>query len=111
MVSNCVKPEIQKKPSLDNLFLPPIPRGEDSTSFDHHNHILQLQFSKSNHNEAIVKELMETSFPMRRRDIITNGRFFDVKRKYPFLQEPEYVSLISSYIKQLHASIIIISDT
>jgi len=74
------------------LFVPPVPTGEDSTSFDHHNHILQLQFSKMNRNEAIVKELMEMSFPMRRRDIITSSHLFDIKRKYPFLQEPEHVS-------------------
>ena len=86
------KLETQKKPSLNSLQVPTIPTGEDSTSFDRHNRVLQLQFSKSHRNAAVVKELMDVSFPMRRRDIITNGHLFDIKTKFPFLQEPEHVS-------------------
>lgn len=92
--NSLLKPEIQKRPAVNELLVPPIPVGEDSTSFDRHNRVLQLQFSKSHRNVAIVKELMEITFPMRRRDIITNGHLFDIKKKFPFLQEPDHVSLI-----------------
>jgi len=72
--------------------VPSIPAGEDQTSFDRHNRVLQLQFSKSNRNGAIIKELMDITYPMRRREIIETGHLFDIKKKFPFLQEPKYVS-------------------
>ena len=95
MNSGSLKPELQKRPSLNSLVVPSVPTGEDSTSFERHNRVLQLQYSKSHRNAVIVKELMDVSFPMRRREIITNGHLFDIKKKFPFLQEPEHVRLIN----------------
>ena len=96
--SNFPKPQNQKKPSLNNLCVPSIPAGEDETSFDGHNCVLHLQFSKSNRNVAIIKELMDITYPMRRRQIIETGHLFDIKKKFPFLQEPKYVSWVIIYV-------------
>ena len=87
-----VKPITQKKPAINNLTILSIPKGEDNKSFERHTRELQLQYKKSIRNEAGVKRLMELSFPQRRREIVTNGHLFDIKKKFPFLQEPEHVS-------------------
>ena len=67
--------------------------SEDSTSFERHNRILILEYAKAHPNVATVKELMKTTFAMRRRDILSEGHKFDIG-KYPFLQAPDHVSKI-----------------
>ena len=92
ITSSSVKPVTQKKPAINNLTIPSFPKGEDYKSFERYTCELQLQYKKSVRNEAEVKRLMELSFPQRRREIVTNGHLFDIKKKFPFLQEPEHVS-------------------
>ena len=92
ITSSSVKPVTQKKPAINNFTILSIPKGEDNKSFERHTRELQLQYKKSIRNEAGVKRLMELSFPQRRREIVTNGHLFDIKKKFPFLQEPEHVS-------------------
>ena len=81
----------KKGPATNKLEVPAIPPGEDNTSFERHNRILKLEYAKANPNVATVKELMKTTFAMRRRDILSEGHKFDIG-KYPFLQEPGHVS-------------------
>ena len=87
------------------MCVPSIPAGEDDTSFDRHNRVLQLQFTKSraHRNAAVIKDLMDVSFPMRRREILEKGHLFDIKKKFPFLQEPEHVSKPTVY-KMFHVN-------
>ena len=72
--------------------LPPIPPGEDETSFERHNRVLKSEYSKSNPNRHTVQELMNITFSMRRRDILSQGHTFNPLTKYPYLQEPSHVS-------------------
>ena len=67
-----------------------MPPGEDKTSFDRHNRVLRVEYSKSTPNGRLVKDLMKLTYPMRRKEILTSDKspFID----YPFLQVPEYVS-------------------
>ena len=78
------------------LELPPVPDGEDQTSFDRHNRVLKAEYSKSNPNVKMVQELMIT-FPMRRRDILSDSHSFDPLKKYPYLQQPSHVSVHSDF--------------
>ena len=78
--------------------LPPIPDGEDQTSFDRHNRVLKAEYSKPNPNVKTVQELMKITFPMRRRDILSEGHSFDPLKKYPYLQQPSHVSVYSTFV-------------
>ena len=72
--------------------LPPIPSGEDETSFERHNRVLKSEYTKTNPNIHTVQELMKLTFPMRRRDILSQGHTYDPLKKYPYLQQPGHVS-------------------
>ena len=85
-----VKKEEPKKPAINQNQVE-IPAGEDNTSFERHNRLLSIEYSKTKRNEANVKELMKISFAMRRNDILENGHSFDILQKYPFLQIHEHV--------------------
>ena len=50
-----------------------IPAGEDKTSFERHNRVLKLEYAKTHPNVSVVKELMKTTFAMRRRDLLSHG--------------------------------------
>ena len=78
----------QISPAVNSLEIPSVP---NSTSFERHNRTLKMEYSKSNPNSAVVKELMKITFAMRRRDILSDGAG-DIG-KYPFLQTPEHVSV------------------
>ena len=78
--------------------LPPVPDGEDQTSFDRHNRVLKAEYSKSHPNAKTVQELMKITFSMRRRDILSEGHVFDPLKKYLYLQQPSYVSVYVFYI-------------
>ena len=72
--------------------LPPIPDGEDTVSFERHNRVLQSEWTKSSRNAVTIEQLMERTFPMRRRDILEESA--DVQatfNRYPFLQDPDQV--------------------
>jgi len=52
---------------------------------------------KQKRNAALVEELMERTFAMRQREIIENS--CDVKtlfKKFPFLQDPEQVTVAAN---------------
>lgn len=71
---------------------PAIVPGEDVTSFERHNKVLQAEFKKSNHNAQVVCELMDRTFAFRRQDILAHT--YDLQslfEKYPFVQECEQV--------------------
>lgn len=66
--------------------------GEDEVSFSRHVKALQAEFKKARPNQAVVSELMSSSFSLRRKDIIENPR--DLKSildKYPFLGKTDEV--------------------
>ena len=81
--------------------LPPVPEGEDQTSFERHCRVLKAEFGKPNPNVKTVQHLMTITFPMRRRDILSEGHTFDPLKKYPFLQQPSYVSMLI-YVVSTH---------
>ena len=69
-----------------------IPEGEDQTSFERHCRVLKAEYGKPNPNGKTGQQLMTLTFPMRRRDILSEGHTFDPLKKYPFLQQPSHVS-------------------
>ena len=89
--SEDVKPQVQKGPAVNTLELPPIPVGEDKTSFERHNRVLKQEYAKTHPNVSVVKELMKTTFAMRRRDLLSHGHSYDIIGKYPCLQSPDHV--------------------
>ena len=90
------KSPIQKTPTVKAFGLPDVPPGEDAASFERHNRVLKAEFSKPSPNVANVKQLMEVTFPMRRREILSIGHTKDYHpfTKYPFLQIPSHVRLL-----------------
>ena len=85
-----IKKEAPKKPVVSQNLVA-VPAGEDITSFERHNRLLAIEYSKSKSNVGNVKELMKISFAMRRNDILENGHNFNIAQKYPFLQHSEHV--------------------
>ena len=85
------KKERPKRPAISQTLIE-IPPGEDQTSFDRHNRLLEIEFTRARRNESTVKELMKFSYAMRRNDILENGHTINVLEKYPFLQTLEHVS-------------------
>ena len=89
---------VKKSPGTHNpLALPEVPAGEDDVSFERHNHLLKSEWMKQKRNAALVEELMERTFAMRRREILENS--CDVKtlfKKYPFMQDPEQVAVAAN---------------
>ena len=84
------KLEQPKKPMTSGTLIQ-VPPGEDKTSFERHNRLLSMEYTRPKKNETIVKELMKVSYAMRRNDILENGHTFSIIEKYPFLQRPEHV--------------------
>ena len=84
------KLEQPKKPMTSGTLIQ-VPPGEDKTSFERHNRLLSMEYTRPKKNETIVKELMKVSYAMRRNDILENGHTFSIIEKYPFLQIPEHV--------------------
>ena len=72
--------------------LPPIPAGEDITSFKRHCRVLEAEWRKSRRDLVVVDGLMSRTYAFRRRDIIETGRNVEyLFEKYPFLQDPDQV--------------------
>ena len=84
------KVEQPKKPMIIGTLIQ-VPPGEDITSFERHNRLLSMEYTKPKKNEAIIKELMKVSYAMRRNDILENGHTFSITERYPFLEKPEHV--------------------
>lgn len=72
---------------------PEITPGEDGVSFERHNRVLKAEFAKTKPDVQLVGDLMNRTYAMRRKDILTQGHSWDPLSKYPFLQVTEHVSL------------------
>ena len=57
-----------------------VPAGEDQTSFDRHNRLLAIEFSKMKRNETVAKELMKITYAMHRNDILENEAYYQFAR-------------------------------
>jgi len=68
-----------------------VPPGEDKTSFERHNRLLYIEYTKTKKNETIVKELIKISYAMKWNDMLENGHTFSILEKYSFLQTSEHV--------------------
>ena len=66
--------------------------GEDEVSFQRHNKALQLEYKKTRPNPQVVRELMTTTFAMRRADLLSKAYdVLTVFEKYPFLNDVDQV--------------------
>ena len=66
--------------------------GEDGVSYERHTKALQAEFKKTNRNNALVLDLMERSFAMRRMEILEkNYSLTALLSRFPFLQEADEV--------------------
>lgn len=53
--------------------VPDIPIGEDQTSFEKHNKVIRAEMKKTKGgNATVLKELVQLTYAMRRKDISTN---------------------------------------
>ena len=59
-----------------------VPPGEDKTSFERHNRLLSMEYTRPKKNETIVKELMKVSYAIRQNDILENGHTFSSTHFY-----------------------------
>ena len=88
----CVKKPTACSPGL-TISEPVVPPGEDNVSFERHNKEIKSHFHRNGRrNLVVLKELIKTSFAMRRKDILENN--YHVKtilQKYPFFKEPSQV--------------------
>lgn len=66
--------------------------GEDSVSFERHNRVLRVEFSKTRRNQQVVADLMDRTFPFRRKAILEKVQDLDsLFKDFPFLQESDQV--------------------
>ena len=66
--------------------LPDIPEGEDQLSFQRFSSQLREEHKRKQPRMAVVEPLMDTTFPQRRRDIMTNvSHISKILEKYPFM--------------------------
>ena len=93
LVSVEEQPDPHVKPKCNKVLeVPKPPVGEDGNSFKRHNKLLTNEYHKKVRNEAVVKDVMDVSYAMRRADILQNPE--NVKSiliRYPFLQEHDQV--------------------
>ena len=87
-------PNKGKAPGITRSVRSPVPPdGEDTTSFERHTNVLQAEYSKTSKNMEIVNSLMERSYAHRRMEILSKATdVVQILQKFPFLQEPQYVS-------------------
>ena len=81
------KPGITQSPSE-----PVLCAGEDSVSFDRHARVLLTEFNKTRRNQQVVAELMERTFPLRRKQILEKSSDLNmIFQDFPFLEEIDQV--------------------
>ena len=83
----------KKNPGITQSPLEPTPTpGEDTVSFERHNRMLKVEFSKTRRNYDTVSNLMDRTFALRRKAIM-NGSYdlSSIFKRFPFLQEHEQV--------------------
>ncbi len=80
--------------------------GEDSVSFGRHAQVLQTEFNKTRRNQQVVAELMDRTFPMRRKEILEKDTDLNhIFQSFPFLQEIDQVRFQSSGLFSSHICI------
>ena len=85
-------PTCNKERKPDPYTIPDVPEGEDEVSFERHNRVLKSEWSKSSRNALMVEQLMDRTFPIRRRSILeTPTNVLTTFKQYPFLQDPTQV--------------------
>ena len=65
-------------------------------SYERHNRMLKVEFNKTNKNYGTVKNLMDRTFALRRKDIMEHT--YDLKtifNFFPFLHESEQVCIVN----------------
>ena len=84
---------VGKAPGITNSVKHPVPPpGEDAVSYECHTKALQVEFKKTNRNCAIITDLMDRSFAMRRVEILENNYSLQILLDgFSFLQEAEQV--------------------
>ncbi len=56
--------------------------------------VLQVEFKKTNRNQAVIEDLMSRTFPFRRNAIMKECHDLDtIFERFPFLQEGDQVGL------------------
>lgn len=84
----------KRLPGITQPPQPPVVLGEDQVSFGRHNKILKTEFKKSRRNEQVVSDLMDRTFPMRRKAVVEKCKdLSDLYKQFPFLQEANQVCL------------------
>ena len=83
----------RKAPGIINSVKRPVPLpGEDEVSYERHTKALQAEFKKTNHNNALISDLMQRSFALRRMEILEkNYGLTALLSRFPFLQEADEV--------------------
>ena len=76
------KLEQPKKPMTSGTLIQ-VPPGEDKTSFERHNRLLSMEYTRPKR----TRPLMKVSYAMRRNDILENGHTFSIIEKYPISTE------------------------
>ncbi len=66
--------------------------GEDDVSFKRHMRVLQVEFKKTNRNQAVIEDLMSRTFPFRRNAIMKECLWI-LFEWFSFLQEGDQVGL------------------
>ena len=89
---------------------PPIPAGEDNTSFKRYNQMLLLESKKTKPNMQVVCCLIERTYAFRRGDIVSSvADAVHHLNYYPFLQNADQVSCLCTYMYYvLHARYIVL---
>ena len=93
----CTAPTLTSKkgkaPGITNSVKSPVPApGEDAVSYERHVKYLKVEYKKANRNWAIVGDLMERSFALRRQEILENTVSIEhILVRFPFLHEADQV--------------------
>ena len=66
-------------------------------SFECHNKMICAEYKKKSPNKAVVDELVNLSFAMRREDLLTTSSMCEVFTRFPFLKEEEEVHFYSRF--------------
>ena len=93
----CTTPTLTSKkgkaPGITNSVMSPVPApGEDAVSYERHIKVLQVEYKKANRNQAVVGNLMERSFALRRQEILEKTVSIEhILVRFPFLQQADQV--------------------
>ena len=76
-------------------YLPNLPITEDEASIERHKKIIQSEYKRSHRDSVKLNELMDLTFPSRRRSIVSEHAVVtDILVNYPCLSEEEQVTIM-----------------